>query len=271
MTTENSNDVTKGSSSSVLVTKLNGVTSIQINRPSERNALNQQTIALMTQAFAAIDGDQETRCVILSGVGGKAFCAGADIRELVDSPTPHARREFFNSLAILIERITLIPVPVIAKVEGFALAGGCGLAAACDLTIAADDAVFGLPEAGIGLAALVVMAPLSRVVSKKALTEMVMTGATISAQRALQIGLVSALHPKHELDAATTLLCERLIKNGPHALKTSKQALLSLDGRAEYLELLHSLADQSALLSIGAEASEGLLSFIEKRAPSWRK
>jgi enoyl-CoA hydratase len=254
----------------VLVHETAGIVSITINRPEARNSLNSETITLLTHAFDAVTTNSRARCVVLSGAGSEAFCAGADITELVTNPAPSARRAFFGSIASLIERINLCPVPVVARVHGFALAGGCGLAAACDVTLASDDAVFGLPEVGVGLAAMVVMAPLSRVVQKKALTQMVMTGERVTAQRALEIGLVTAIHAKAVLDSETEALCKRLIKQGPQALKASRQALLDVTER-EYLPLLHELADRSALLSLGAEATEGLMAFTQKRDPSWRK
>lgn len=253
----------------VLVSEKAGIISITINRPEARNSVNAQTIQLLTDAFTNATNNPNARCVVLSGSGTEAFCAGADIAELVANPSPTYRRSFFDAIATLIERINLCPVPVIARVHGFALAGGCGLAAACDITLAAEDAVFGLPEVGVGLAAMVVMAPLSRVVNKKALTHLVMTGERISAERALQIGLVTAVYPKQSLDAEAEALCKKLLKQGPNALKASKQALLDVSER-DYLPFLHELADRSALLSLGAEASEGLTAFTQKREPSWR-
>jgi len=257
-------------SAPVLITEAAGTVSITINRPEARNSLNSQTITLLTEAFEGVGTNPLARCVVLSGAGSEAFCAGADIAELVNNPAPSARREFFDSIASLIERINLCPVPVVARVHGFALAGGCGLAAACDITLASDDAVFGLPEVGVGLAAMVVMAPLSRVVQKKALTHMIMTGERISATQALEIGLVTAVHPKSSLESETDALCKQLCKQGPLALKASKQALLDVT-EYEYLPLLHELADRSALLSLGSEATEGLTAFTQKREPSWRK
>lgn len=257
-------------SPSVLVNETAGIISITINRPEARNSLNSETIQLLTEAFKGVATSPLARCVILSGTGTEAFCAGADIAELVQTPAPSARRAFFDAIATLIEKINLCPVPVVARVHGFALAGGCGLAAACDITLASDDALFGLPEVGVGLAAMVVMAPLSRVVQKKALTHMIMTGERITAKRALEIGLVTTVHPKTSLDSETDALCKKLIKQGPQALKASKQALLDVTER-EYLPLLHELADRSALLSLGAEATEGLTAFTQKREPSWRK
>ena len=256
-------------SPSVLVNETAGIVSITINRPEARNSLNSLTIRLLAEAFQSVTSNPLARCVILSGTGSEAFCAGADIAELVQNPAPSARRAFFDSIASLIEKIHLCPVPVVARIHGFALAGGCGLAAACDITLASDDAVFGLPEVGVGLAAMVVMAPLSRVVQKKALISMSMTGERITAKRALEIGLVTAVHPKGSLDGETESLCKKILKQGPQALKASKQALLDVTER-EYLPLLHDLADRSALLSLGAEATEGLVAFTQKRKPSWR-
>jgi enoyl-CoA hydratase/carnithine racemase len=254
----------------VLVNEAAGIVSITINRPDARNSLTSETIRLLIEAFEAATINPLARCVLLSGAGTEAFCAGADISELVRDSSPSARRAFFDSIATLIEKINLCPIPVVARVHGFALAGGCGLAAACDITLASDDAVFGLPEVGVGLAAMVVMAPLSRAVQKKALTHMVMTGERITAARALEIGLVTAIHPKASLDIEADAVCKKLIKQGPQALRASKQALLDVTER-DYLPLLHELADRSALLSLGTEATEGLTAFTQKREPAWRK
>jgi len=257
-------------SSPVLTHESAGLVSITINRPEARNSLNRETIALLTEAFRSVAKNNKARCVLFSGAGSDAFCAGADISELVTKPSPTERRAFFVSIATLIETIHDCPVPVIASVRGFALAGGCGLAAACDLTLASDDAIFGLPEVGIGLAAMVVMAPLSRTIGREALAHLVMTGERITAPRALQIGLISAIYPSGSLAVEARSMCERLMKQGPNALKASKAALLDVtDGK--YRELLYELADRSALLSLGSEATEGLAAFTEKRPPSWQK
>jgi enoyl-CoA hydratase/carnithine racemase len=258
------------SPSPVLVDESAGLISITINRPEARNSLTKDTIVHVTRAIEAASSNPHARVILLSGAGTEAFCAGADISELVNNPSPTFRREFFESIATLIEKIQASPLPVVASVHGYALAGGCGLAAACDITLASDDAVFGLPEASIGLAAMVVMAPLSRVVQKKALAHLLLTGERISSARALQIGLVSSVHPKASLTTEAHNVCKKLMKQGPNALKASKAALLEVSER-DYLPFLHELADRSALLSLGAEASEGLTAFTQKREPSWRK
>lgn len=255
---------------SVLVAESGGVVTITINRPEARNSLNAATVTALTQAFDTAHKSSKARCVLLTGAGTEAFCAGADISELLAKPSPTERRAFFQSIATLIQTIQTSPLPVVAAVHGFALAGGCGIAAACDITLVADDAVFGLPETSIGLAALVVMAPISRVIGKKALAHLLLTGERISSHRALEIGLVTAVHPKANLAQAAAATCAQIIKQGPHALKVSKEAMLEVTER-DYQAVLHEFADRSALLSLGAEASEGLAAFTEKREPSWRK
>ncbi len=245
------------------------VTTITINRPKSRNCLTRETVLSLSRQLDLVSRSPGVRCVVLRGAGEEAFCAGADLSELLSSPDPDSRRSFFGSVASLIESVHRCPVPVVSAVHGFALAGGCGLAAACDITLAADDAVFGLPETAIGLAPMVVMAPLSRCLGRKALASMALTGARLSAHEALQAGLVSRVVAKPALDAEVRRVCSDLCKQSPSALRASKAAMLDVAER-EYFPFLRELADRSALLSLGAEAEEGLRAFAEKRAPSWR-
>lgn len=245
------------------------VATITINRPESRNCLTRETIQALIREFQQVQSNQGVRCVVLRGAGDESFCAGADLRELLDNPAPEARRSLFDSVASLVESIHRCPVPVVAAVHGFALAGGCGLAAACDITVASDEAVFGLPEVGIGLAPMVVMAPISRVVGQKSLASLVLTGERISAAQALQAGLVSRVVAKSSLDTEVRKVCADLCKQSPDALKASKAAMIEVAER-EYFPFLHELADRSALLSLGPDAAEGMKAFSEKRAPAWR-
>jgi len=247
----------------------NHLLTVTINRSEARNALNQETIRELTQAFAGPFDSDSIRCVLLTGAGTEAFCAGADLTELENNPTPDARREFFRSVARLVDSIARCPVPVVAAVHGFALAGGCGLVAACDIAVAADDAVFGLPEVGIGLAPMVVLAPLRQRVSPSALRLMALRGEKINAKRALEIGLVSQVVEKQNLESVVNTLCEGIIAQGPHAVRATKAALRDLES-VNLSEQMLDLADRSALVSISAEAAEGIASFREKRKPSWR-
>lgn len=253
----------------VLVTSSDSITTIAINRPEQRNCLTKDTITELIRAFGHASTDPTVRCILFRGTGSEAFCAGADLRELIDHPSPEGRRALFDSIATLIEKIHRCPVPVIAVVHGFAMAGGCGLAAACDITLASDDALFGLPEVGIGLAPMVVMAPISRVLSRKSLAYLVLTAERMSAARALEVGLITRVVPKLQLDSEALSLCQHLCKQGPTALRASKAKMLEVAER-EYFPLLHELADESALISLTPDAAEGMKAFVEKRAPAWR-
>src|SRR5262249_35304255 len=139
-----------------------GIATITLNRPEVRNALNPTVIRELDAALTHLDDDVESRVVIVRGAGNRAFCAGADLKGMVDTGSILEARERYAGLARILEMIPRMRTLVIAQVHGYALAGGCGLAAACDIVIAADDAVFGLPEIKLGLLPLMVLAPILR-------------------------------------------------------------------------------------------------------------
>ena len=146
----------------LLVDVRDGVATLTLNRPEARNALNQTVIRELGAALAHLEGDAETRVVVIRGAGERAFCAGADLKGMFRTRSILDAREQYAELAQVLEAIPRMRRPVIAQVHGYALAGGCGLAAACDVVIAADDAVFGLPEIRLGLLPLMVLAPILR-------------------------------------------------------------------------------------------------------------
>jgi enoyl-CoA hydratase/carnithine racemase len=251
---------------SIEVATSHHLTQITINRPQARNALTIETLQELTRAFQSIATSSDVRCVLLTGAGTEAFCAGADLNRLLDAPAPEERRAFFDSVATVIEAIRSCPVPVVAAVHGFALAGGCGIVAASDIVLASEDAVFGLPEVGIGLAPMVVMEPLAQTMSAKSLSLMALTGERLSATQALAAGLVTKVLPKSEVSTQAITICTTITKQGPNAVRATKLALRQISHHTD----IHELADRSALLSIGNEASEGMTAFREKRSPSWK-
>lgn len=253
----------------IKVSNIDYVATITINRPHARNSLTAATIDELIHAFKEVGSSDRTRSVLLTGEGTESFCAGADIKALQEQATPDARREFFGSLAELVQAIRRCPVPVVTAIHGFALAGGCGLAAASDICIAADDAVFGLPEVGIGLAPMVVMAPISRSIHTRGLSLLALTGERIDAARALALGLISEVVPKASLTTRAREVCQTITKQGPDAIKATKAAMLELSER-DFDSVIHELADTSAIVSLGAEASEGIRAFTEKRSPAWK-
>ena len=263
------------------VTIKDHIATVIINRPEARNALNATTIRELTLAFTTLStdpsadpsagpsADPSVRCILLRGSGTEAFCAGADLQELQQSPSPGARREFFTAIAGLVSAIAQCQPPVVSLVYGFALAGGLGLVAASDIAIAADDAVFGLPEVAIGLAPLVVAEPLTAVVNARALSYLALTGERINATEALRIGLVTRVVAKDSILNETLALCTTITQRGPGALRATKAALRDAQ-RNTADTFIYELADRSALVSLSVEASEGIRAFTEKRAPAWK-
>jgi enoyl-CoA hydratase/carnithine racemase len=238
---------------------------ITIMREKSRNSLRGLTIQELTDAFQGLSNDASIRCINLRSEGTKAFCAGADLSELGDNPDPLARRTFFEAIAALLMTMQECPKPIISLVDGPALAGGMGLVAASDIVLATQDAVFGLPEVKIGLAPLVVMAPLSNLLTRRLLSRLVLTGEQITAEEAAQHGLVTETLPSEAIEERCLHYISVITSNAPEAVQNSKQTLHSLDKLS-----IEELADQSALRSLSVEAREGITAFKQKRKPIWK-
>lgn len=254
---------------SLLVEEQSGILRLTINRPAERNALNRALTAALTAELRRAADNPAVRVVLLQGAGTSAFCAGADLRELASLTTPEERRAFFGGIAALIAAFTSCPKPIISKVQGYALAGGCGLVASSDLVIASPDALFGLPEIKVGIAPLMILAPLSRCIGHKALADLVLTGEPISAERALAIGLISRIDAADTIDATAEALATKIATLSPSAVTTAKKTLWSAPDQ-ELLTSLETLADRVALLASSENAQEGITAFLEKRKPVWK-
>ena len=252
----------------LLVGVKDAVATVTLNRPEVRNALNVTLVRELEQALAALEADQAARVIVLEGAGDKAFCAGADLKGMGDRGTTLQARESFGGLARILEAMARMKTPVIAKVHGFALAGGCGLAAGCDIVVAAEDAVFGLPEIKIGLLPLIVMAPILRSVGRKRGMLMILSGEQISAREAYEMGLVSRLVPRAELAPAVDVLARALAGFSPMALGLAKEAAATVAGM-EYGASLRYLREMITLVALSDDAREGIKAFFEKRAPNW--
>ncbi|MEZ4753879.1 MAG: enoyl-CoA hydratase-related protein [Bdellovibrionota bacterium] len=239
-----------------------------INRPEARNALNTEVITSLTKHLEEIDNNNSIKSVLLYGEGEKAFCAGADLAELKNAKDESERRAVFQSVSDLVVKINKLSKPVIAKVHGYALAGGCGLAAACDLVIASDEAKFGLPEINIGLLPLIVMAPIHRAIGRRALMELTLTGEMISAKRALEIGLVTKVYPKADLDKNAEELANCFADKSSVALKLGKQAVYKV-GELDYFEAFPELVNRVSAFSDMDDFEEGVNAFFEKRKANW--
>jgi methylglutaconyl-CoA hydratase len=218
--------------SSLLSSVDNGVLTLTLNRPAKRNALNSELIGRMHEAFDRADLDVEVRVVVLRGAG-KDFCAGADLEELLASAdrTPAENEAAALRLGTLFGRIRELPKPVLAMVQGRALAGGAGLATACDLVVASANAQLGYPEIQRGFAPAMVMALLRHQVGEKIALDLVLTGRMLTADEARSVGLISRVVPDSELEEATMGLATALAGSSATALAFTKQLFYQLDGQ----------------------------------------
>lgn len=246
-----------------------GVLTLTIDREPKRNALDRATLTELEAALEAAGGDPTVRVVVLRGAGERAFCAGADLEELLGHESIDAARRHFDGVARVISLMHRIGQPVIARVQGFALAGGMGLAVAADFTIAAESAAFGLPEIGIGLLPLVVSAPILRAVaSRKVLLDLVLSGRRVGAAEAHELGLATRVVPDTSLDEEIGALAATLSSYSPAALRLGKEAIYTM-GDMEYATALRYLREMVVLTSLTHDAKEGIRAFFEKRKPVW--
>jgi len=253
----------------IVVGRDDGIATVTINRPDARNALNTLTINELRAAFAELSRDADVRVVILRGAGDVAFCAGADLKEVATLSDLPARRRYFGGVADLLETIHRMPQPVIARVAGFALAGGMGLAAGCDFVLAGDNAEFGLPEITLGLFPMVVMAPILRLVGPRAAVELALGGERIDALRAERIGLVTRVAPLSQLDSEVHRLARRLKSFSPLVLGLGKQAIYN-SASMDYVTALNYLREMVALVASSDDLAEGVRAFLEKRPPEFK-
>jgi enoyl-CoA hydratase/carnithine racemase len=247
-----------------------GVRTICIDREDKRNALDRATLEELEAAFLAAGSDPAVRAIVLRGAGDRAFCAGADLSEVQGHRSIDASRAHFGGVTRVMEAMQRAAAPVIARVPGHALAGGCGLAVAADLTIAAESARFGLPEIGIGLLPLMVSAPIYRALgSRKALLDLVLTGRSVDAAEAQALGLATRVVPDAELDREIAALCERFVSLSPAALRLGKEAIYTMC-EMESGAAMRYLRELIVLVSLTEDAQEGIRAFFEKRRPVWK-
>jgi enoyl-CoA hydratase/carnithine racemase len=250
-------------------TDARGVRSITIDREQRRNALDAATLDELARAIDTAARANDVRVLVLRGAGTRAFSAGADLEELLAHQTIDDRRRHFDGVARVITAMHRAPQPVIARVQGFALAGGCGVAVAADFTIASDDAVFGLPEIGIGLLPMVVSAPILRATgSRKVVLDLVLTGRRIEAREAQALGLVTRVVAVDQLDAEVEALAAQFVALSPAALRLGKEAIYTMS-EMEYGAALRYLREMIVLTAMTDDAQEGIRAFFDKRKPVW--
>lgn len=254
---------------SVVAVQRGAVLWLTINRPERRNALNGVVFNALAAALAAADEAPETRAVVLTGAGDKAFSAGADLKPdtrytaltLDEGALEHPYVQFARA-------VRRFGKPLIARVNGDALAGGLGVLSLCDMAVAADHARFGLPEVRIGLFPMLIVASLRRLIPRRTMMEMAITGEFFDAGAALDMGLVNYVVPAGELDAKIDWLVARILDKAPTAVRRGKAAMGRMWEMTEDDSLSYAQAEL-ALLFPTADHAEGLAAFNGKRKPVW--
>ncbi len=252
----------------LLVGVADGVATLVLNRPERRNALSWALVRTLRSTVAELKGRGDVRVVVLTGAGDRAFCAGADLTGMEAGAGHLALHDSRGELAELFQELWALGKPTIAKVRGYALAGGLGLALACDLVVAADDAVFGTPEIDVGLWPFMITVPLVRSMPPKRALELMMTGRRVDAAEAERIGFVTRVVPAVELDGAVDALAAELAAKPPGVMRLGRDAFYAVwdQAAAEALRALHPLLTVTAATE---DAAEGIAAFQEKRPPRW--
>ena len=244
---------------------------VTIDRPERRNSMSFEVMEGLRDAVVRAKADDTVRVLVLTGAGDKAFCAGADlggggIARAEDSTAAHEGR---GVLADLFRDLWTLGKPTIARVRGYALAGGFGLALACDFVVASDDARFGTPEVNVGLWPYMITVPLLRSMPPKRVLELMMTGRRVDAAEAERIGFVTRVVPVAELDRAVDELAGTLASKSPLILRWGRQSFyhvldMSPDDALAYLQAMLTITTASE------DTAEGVAAFAEKREPKWK-
>ncbi len=253
--------------SALLCARENGVETLTLNRPAQYNALSEDLLSALDAALDRVAGDDAVRVVVL-GANGKAFCAGHDLKQMRRNDDHAYQHELFSKCSAIMTKLTSLPQPVIAKVQGMATAAGCQLVATCDLAVAVNTAQFAVSGVRVGLFCSTPAVALSRNVSRKRAMEMLLTGDFIDAETALHYGLINHSVAVDELDAAVEQLAGNIASKPPRVIQLGKRRFYEqleqgLDNA--YAGATDTMAGNMML----PETREGIDAFIEKRAPNW--
>ncbi|HEY8048177.1 MAG TPA: enoyl-CoA hydratase [Ramlibacter sp.] len=245
-----------------------GVITLTMNRPATFNSLSEEMLAALQAALDRVKDDDGARAVIIAGAG-KAFCPGHNLKEMSDNPRMDYYQQLFDNCSRVMLSIMKLPVPVIARVHGIATAAGCQLVAQCDLAVAAIEAKFAVSGVSFGLFCSTPSVPLLRNVAPKQAMEMLVTGEFISAQQAMERGLVNRVVASDQLDAEVEKLVTSILDKPRAALAMGKD--LVYRQREMGIEAAYQLAGQTmAVNMMDSCAQEGFKAFTEKRKPAWK-
>ncbi len=244
----------------------NAIGRITLSRPDRFNALSLELLHEVIDALGVVSSDPAAKAIVIEGAG-KAFSVGHDLNEMIDRDRSFFD-ELFTTCTVMMEKIQAIPQPVIAKVHGMAAAAGCQLVAACDLVVASADSRFGTTGLKVGLFCSTPMVPLSRAIGRKRALEMLLTGDTITAQKAADWGLVNRVVAPDQLEAATIELADQIAHYSPEVVGLGKAAFyrqVEMPQAAAY-DLTKDVIAGNATI---ADGQEGMKAFLDKRQPVW--
>lgn len=253
----------------ILVQTFSGVRTVTLNRPEKRNALTPELIDELLSALREAAEDNSCGVLILTGAGA-AFCAGLDLDHLatIAAHTPEENRTDSENIARLLRTLYEFPKPVIAAVNGPAIAGGMGLATIPDFTIAVPEAKFGYTEVRIGFVPAIVASFLLRQIGEKRTRDLLLTGRLIKAHEAHTLGLVTEVVTSDQLMATATALAHSLMQNSPQAMACLKRLLAKHASRRLDEELADAI-DANAQQRSTVDFKEGVKAFLQHRRPEW--
>lgn len=249
--------------SQLRVERERGVATVVLDRPERRNALNAALVAELRRTLGALAEDEEVRVVALRGAGPD-FCAGADLHEVRESVEAGVMTSLRDAQALgdLFVEMRRMRPPIVALVQGRALAGGCGLATACDLVVAAESARFGYPEVRLGFVPAMVMSILRRSVGETRAFELVALGLTIDADTAREYGIVNRVFADGEFDEASGGFLAALAERSASAVALTKRLLYQIDG-VDFESAIRTGADVNALARLTDDCRAGIAGFLD--------
>ncbi|MEW6251478.1 MAG: enoyl-CoA hydratase-related protein [Planctomycetota bacterium] len=236
---------------------------VRLNRPAAHNALSQLALQRLAAALRQLDADPEVRCLLLAG-GERAFATGTELTELMGASPLEMEQN--NPLAAL-DELARLEKPLVAAVRGYALGSGCELALACDILVAAEDARFGLPQVNVGvMPGAGGTQRLTRVLGRARAMDLVLSGRSLTAREALELGLVSRVVPRENCEAEAWAVCREICQRPPVAVRLAKRAIRQADelALAAGCQLERQLFN---LLFATDDQKEGMRAFLEKRPP----
>jgi len=247
---------------------IDGISRIILNEPKTYNALSLNTIELLIKNFKKFHDDKKTKVIIIEG-NGKGFSAGHNLKEIKSLKGKPKYKKLFNRCSDLMMTIVNNKKPVIAKVHGAAFAAGCQLVASCDLAISSDDTIFATPGVNIGLFCSTPMVALSRNVSRKKAMKMLLTGESVCAAHAKEIGIINDIFSKSDLETEVMKLANTIASKSSIVVKIGKKAFykqleMPLDKAYKYT------SEVMSENMLAQDAKEGISAFLEKRKPIWK-